>query len=134
MPRLGKFDLGSLSSPALNDKIVEFAEREAKELANIGIEMLGEWTRRRLSRPRPSRTSTPPQQDWNGRAHASDAHPPAGPYQVLGLAPDASDDDVEKAFRRKVLACHPDRTGGNDEEVRKVIEAIHQIREERKTR
>jgi curved DNA-binding protein CbpA len=30
------------------------------------------------------------------------------PYSVLGLAPGASQEDVKRAFRKRVLTCHPD--------------------------
>ncbi len=30
-------------------------------------------------------------------------------YHILGLSPDASDDDIKKAYRRIALECHPDR-------------------------
>mgnify|MGYP001580238976 FL=1 len=131
MPRLKKFDLGLLSDPALNDKIIEFAEREARELAGLGIGMLADLVRRRLAQRRTAPASTAPQQDWNGRVHAPDAAPTASPYQVLGVAPQASMEEVEHAFRQRVQACHPDHKGGSEQEIRLVLEAIHQIRRER---
>jgi DnaJ-domain-containing protein 1 len=134
MPRLEKFDLGSLSNPALNDKIIDFAEREAKELADLGIGILAEALKRRLARPRSRRappTSTATRQNGH-RPPEADAPLPAGPYQVLGVAPEASDEEVERAFRQRVQACHPDHKGGSDEAIRRVLEAIHQIRAERK--
>ena len=130
MPRLKPFDLGALSNPALNDKIIEIAEREARELANLGIGMLGEWARRRLSRALPPRASTGSRQNGQS-APQPDAAPAATPYQVLGIAPEVSNEEVEKAFRRRVMGCHPDK-GGSDEELRRVLEAIRQIRVERK--
>ena len=130
MPHLKPFNLGSLSDPALNDKIIEIAEREARELANIGIGMLGEWARRRLSRALPPRASTASPQ--NGHRHPEpDAPPAATAYQILGVASDASNEEVEKAFRRQVHVTHPDK-GGSEEEMRKVLGAIKQIRKERK--
>jgi DnaJ-domain-containing protein 1 len=131
MPRFGKIDLGALSNPALNDKIIEFAEREAKELADLGIGILAEAVKRRLSRPRPSRASTASQQNGHGPPQA-DVPQAAGPYQVLGVAPEAPMEDVERAFRKRVMACHPDR-GGDEDELRRVLAAVHQIREERKS-
>jgi DnaJ-domain-containing protein 1 len=133
MPRLDKFNLASLSNPALNDKIIDFAEREAKELADLGIGILAEALKRRLARPRSRRappTSTATRQNGHGPPEA-DAPLPAGPYQVLGVAPEASDEDVERVFRERVMACHPDRTGASDDELRRVLQAIKQIREER---
>lgn len=36
-------------------------------------------------------------------------------YTILGLAKDASADDIKKAFRKKAKENHPDREGGSDE-------------------
>ena len=131
MPRLKNFDLGSLSDPALKDKLIDFAEREAQELAHIGIGMLADAVKRRLSQPRSPRVSSASRGDWNGRAHPPDSPSTPSPYQVLGVDPDTPMDQIESAFRKRVMACHPDR-GGNEEELRQVLEAIHQIRRERK--
>ena len=132
MPRLEKFNLGSLSDPSLNEKIIEFAEREAKELAELGIGILADAVKRRLSRARTLRGPATSQSDWNGRVHAPETSRAASPYRTLGIGPEASDEEVEKAFRRSVMACHPDRTGCSDDAIRRVLAAIHQIREERK--
>lgn len=39
--------------------------------------------------------------------------------QTLGLTPNANRKDIEKAFRVKMLQCHPDRFAGNSEEIQK---------------
>lgn len=39
--------------------------------------------------------------------------------QILGLTPKANRKDIEKAFRSKMLQCHPDRFAGNSDEVQK---------------
>jgi hypothetical protein len=45
---------------------------------------------------------------------AADPHPGApDPYEVLGLAPTASDDDVRRAYRRLARAVHPDANPGD---------------------
>ena len=131
MPRLKKFELGALSNPALNDKIIEFVEREAKELADVGISILADAVKRRLFRARSPRAPTVSAQDWNGRAHPASTPTATSPYEVLGVSPEASDDEVEGAFRRQVHIHHPDK-GGDEDAFRRVLAAIHQIRFERK--
>ena len=38
---------------------------------------------------------------------------PPSPYEVLGIQPRASDDDIRTAYRRAAKAAHPDRNGGD---------------------
>ena len=44
------------------------------------------------------------------------------PYKVLGLTPDASDDDVKRAYRRLAKKYHPDLNPGDQEAARKMQE------------
>jgi curved DNA-binding protein len=48
------------------------------------------------------------------------------PYQVLGLTPGASDDEVKKAYRTLAMKHHPDR-GGDENEFKKIKEAYEAI-------
>jgi DnaJ-class molecular chaperone len=47
------------------------------------------------------------------------------PHEVLGVAPDASVDEIKKAYRKKLSVTHPDRSSqfmkGTDEEVTKIL-------------
>jgi len=55
--------------------------------------------------------------------------PPPGPtpmdeaYAELGLAPSASDEQVEQAFRRLISEYHPDRVANAAKEIRDLAEA-----------
>ncbi len=44
------------------------------------------------------------------------------PYKVLGLSPDASDEEVKKAYRRLAKQYHPDLNPGDQEAARKMQE------------
>uniref|UniRef100_UPI004024F71F J domain-containing protein n=1 Tax=Prevotella sp. TaxID=59823 RepID=UPI004024F71F len=43
-------------------------------------------------------------------------------YKVLGITPDATDDEVKAAYRRMALKHHPDRVATLGEDVRKAAE------------
>jgi curved DNA-binding protein CbpA len=57
------------------------------------------------------------------------------PYQTLGVAADASDDELHSAYRRLVKLHHPDHNGGSADAARRfeeVQEAYAQVRELRR--
>jgi DnaJ-class molecular chaperone len=35
-------------------------------------------------------------------------------YDILGVEKNASNDEIKKAYKKKALECHPDKTGGDD--------------------
>lgn len=59
------------------------------------------------------------------------------PYKVLGLTPDATDEDVKRAYRRLAKKYHPDLNPGDQEAARKMQEvnaAYEQIKDPDKFR
>ncbi len=55
-------------------------------------------------------------------------------YQMLGISPDASDDEVRQAYRRMAMKYHPDRVATQDEETRSRAERLFKAVGEAKER
>ena len=59
------------------------------------------------------------------------------PYQVLGVSPDASDEEIKAAYRKLAKKYHPDRNPGDQEAAKKMQEinaAYEQIKDPDKAR
>ena len=73
----------------------------------------------RGSSGRPSRPASPrPERD--------------DPYAVLGVAANASDTEIEQAYRRLISRHHPDRAGGVEARAREINRAYDRIQTLRK--
>jgi molecular chaperone DnaJ len=53
-------------------------------------------------------------------------------YEVLGVAKDASADEIKKAFRRKAVELHPDKQGGDEAKFKEVNEAYEVLKDAQK--
>jgi len=53
-------------------------------------------------------------------------------YEVLGVAKDASADEIKKAFRRAAVQHHPDKEGGNEEKFKEINEAYDILKDAQK--
>ncbi|HEX5456139.1 MAG TPA: molecular chaperone DnaJ [Candidatus Saccharimonadales bacterium] len=53
-------------------------------------------------------------------------------YEVLGVAKNASDDEIKKAFRRKAVEYHPDKQGGDEEKFKEINEAYEVLKDSKK--
>ena len=50
-------------------------------------------------------------------------------FSVLGISPGVEPEQIKKAFRDKIKLCHPDRSVGEEEKARKIIEAYNYFKE-----
>ena len=61
------------------------------------------------------------------------------PYQVLGVSPNASDEEIKKAYRQLAMKYHPDNYADNplselaEEKMKRINEAYDQIQKERQS-
>ncbi len=53
-------------------------------------------------------------------------------YQTLGIARNASKDEIKKAYRRLAHEYHPDKSGGDEARFKEINEAYHILSDEKK--
>lgn len=51
------------------------------------------------------------------------------PYEILGVKPDATQEQIKKAYRTKAQKAHPDKHGGNTEEFQAIQKAYEILRD-----
>jgi DnaJ-class molecular chaperone len=50
-------------------------------------------------------------------------------YSILGVSKQASQDEIKKAYRKSAMANHPDRTGGDDTQFKRINEAYETLKD-----
>lgn len=53
-------------------------------------------------------------------------------YEVLGVAKNASDDEIKKAFRKAAVKHHPDKEGGDEAKFKEINEAYEVLKDKQK--
>lgn len=53
-------------------------------------------------------------------------------YRILGVNRDASPEELKKAYRKKAMENHPDRTGGDDTKFKQINEAYDNLKDPNK--
>ena len=53
-------------------------------------------------------------------------------YDILGIAKNANEDDIKKAFRKLAHKYHPDKKGGNEAKFKEVSEAYAVLSDKKK--
>jgi len=49
------------------------------------------------------------------------------PWQLLGVSPNASEEEIKKAYRERAMKYHPDRPNGDEEKFKEISAAYDQI-------
>ena len=51
------------------------------------------------------------------------------PWDVLGVAKSATDDEIKRAFKKQARVTHPDKKGGSESAFKEVNEAYQSIKD-----
>jgi hypothetical protein len=89
------------------------ARRRERRQADAGSGTSGQW-----------------QREFGERADRLGGLTQAEAYDVLGLDPTASDDEVREAYRQQAKTLHPDTEGGSAEEFQELNDAYERIVDE----
>ena len=54
------------------------------------------------------------------------------PYNILGISPNASMQEIERRYKQLSLVWHPDKQGGNLDAMKRLNEAYSLIRQQRR--
>lgn len=100
----------------------------------VGYLLEGIWQRPKVHIHREYRThQTPPHYGPTARPTYI-PEPVLAAYRTLGLTPDATDDEVRKAYRRMAMMYHPDRVATQSEDMRSRAERLFKMVGEAKDR
>lgn len=53
------------------------------------------------------------------------------PYEVLGVSPQATNEEIKQRYRQLAIVWHPDKQGGNEVAMKRLNNAYNEISEQR---
>lgn len=92
-------------------------------LDDIGLIALAWWYLRKLAQNKVRENiqgSSKKTEDKYKQTEQKASKPQNSPYEVLGLPTNATQEEIEKAYRVKIKEYHPDRVHGLGEELQKI--------------
>ncbi|MFB6296283.1 MAG: J domain-containing protein [Halobacteriales archaeon] len=103
-------------------------EGDQRQRAQRGDERRGRTRRRRATSDGGARGSRRAGSDGRRGAPSGDPGPtPEEARRVLGVAPDADEDEIRRAYRERAKDVHPDTAGGDEEAFKRVTEAYDRL-------